>query len=951
MVTLPRVHGRDTLLAALRECCQGALVGHSSVVLVEGRPGLGKTRILQAAAEIARSLGLRAGYGLASSGDNAVPMNPLFTALFDGSPPLVDPGERSRLHYLPEQRYWLLEELESLFERAAMAHPLLVAIDDVQWADSGSLLALRTLPARLASLPIVWIVAIRAEPLRNEVRRSADRLVEAGALPARLTPLDEAAVAKVVADLVCAAPDPALLTLAQRAQGSPFLLAELIHGLQEESLVRMEDGQAVLVASRLPARVGESMRDRLAHMPELVRRVAQTASALTRSFSFDQLAAMTGEPAASLLAPVEHLLAADLLVEADGQLSFGHDLLREWVRGTLPVTALRALQRQAVDTLQKTGAPAVEIATQLADSAEPGDDAAVETLHQAARALAASDAGAAANLSLRAVTIASPHYPERVALVAETALHLHAAGRIAEGKEFADSVLRQALTAEQEARVLLSIANMFGLSADQRADADIRALALAGVSDLTRTRHLATLVHNRTTGGRSAAAAELAPTVRGAVDRTGDATSKYTLELAESGLRYLSGEFETALDRVEASARTGAAVGEPLRMVIVQYWHSEVLSVLDRHTEALQFTAANLTLAQADRQVWGALLFESGRGRHLMQMGRLDDASAALEPAVEMAEAVPLAGVLDMAAAVARGVIAIHTGDIPWLQRCLAYTESLRGGGTPAVERHAAWLSALAAMAREDSARARADVSALIRPDQAGLEARIPHDVTDEIDITRVALACGDASLCDLAVASAQTRSDRNPRVPTLAGVAAHCRGLRDDSRGDLDVAIKAFAVSPRPLALASALEDAGRLSAQQGDTDSAIAHLDRALEAYAGLGATWDVARVRGRLRRLGIRRRLPAAGRPRSGWAGLTESELSVARLVASGLTNREVAERLYLSVHTVSSHLRSSFTKLDIRSRTELANIVAGEAKLSGDQPGPALMTATDPAMATR
>jgi DNA-binding CsgD family transcriptional regulator/tetratricopeptide (TPR) repeat protein len=686
-------------------------------------------------------------------------------------------------------------------------------------------------------------------------------------------------------------------------------------------------------------------------MPELARRVAQTASALTRNFSFDQLAAMTGEPAVSLLAPVEHLLAADLLAETGGQLSFGHDLLREAVRGTLPVTALRALQRQAVAALQKTGAPAVEIATQLADSAEPGDDAAVETLHQAARALAASDPGAAANLSLRAVAIASPHYPDRVALVAETALHLHAAGRIAEGKEFADSVLRQALTAEQEARVLLSIANMYGLSADQRADAGVRALALGGVSDLTRTRHLASLAHNRTTGGRSADAAELAPTVRAAVERIGDASSKYTLELVESGLHYLSGEFGPALERVEASARTGAALGEAGRMVLVQYWRSEVLSVLDRYSEALQFTVVNLALAQADRQVWGALLYESGRGRHLMQMGRLDDARAALEPAVEMAEAVPLAGVLDIAAAVARGVIAIHAGDGPWLQRCLAYTESLRGGGTPAVVRHAAWLSALAAMARGESTRARDDVSALIRPDQAGLEARIPHDVTDEVGITRIALASDDVRLCDLAAASAQSRSERNPRVPTLAGVAAHCRGLRDDSRDDLLAAIEAFAVSPRPLALASALEDAGRLSARHGHTDGAVTLLDRALETYAGMGATWDAARVRGRLRRLGVRRRLPAAGRPRSGWAGLTESELSVARLVASGLTNREVAERLYLSVHTVSSHLRSSFTKLDIKSRTELANIVAGDVRPGGDHPGPAPVVARPPTMATR
>lgn len=103
---------------------------------------------------------------------------------------------------------------------------------------------------------------------------------------------------------------------------------------------------------------------------------------------------------------------------------------------------------------------------------------------------------------------------------------------------------------------------------------------------------------------------------------------------------------------------------------------------------------------------------------------------------------------------------------------------------------------------------------------------------------------------------------------------------------------------------------------------------MTRALETYAGLGASWDAARVRTRLRRLGVRRRLATTSRPLSGWAGLTESELNVVRLAARGLTNREAAEQLYLSVHTVGSHLRSAFAKLGVNSRVELANFVSAE-----------------------
>jgi DNA-binding CsgD family transcriptional regulator len=928
MATSPRVRDREPLLAALRERCERARAGHSSVILVEGGAGFGKTRILRAAADIAEELGLRAGYGWAAAGDSAVPMSPFFTALFDGPRPLVHAGERDKLHYLPEQRYWLLEEIESLIEQAAVEQPLLVAIDDVQWADSGSLLALRTLPARLDSLPIVWLMSIRSTAAPPEVLALADRLVDDGALRVRLAPLGEAAVAEVVADLVGADPGPALLALARRSGGSPFLLTELIRGLQEEALIRIEGGQALLLEDRLPARVGDSMRARLGRMPELTRRVARTAAVLGRSFTFDQLAAMTGEPAIALLTPVDELLAADLLADTGGVLAFGHDLIREAVRGTIPATALRALQRQAVDTLLTAGALPVEIAVQLADSAEPGDDAAVETLHQAARTLAASDPDAAADLSRRALELASPRYDDRVTLVAETALRLHAAGRIAEGKEFADSVLHQALTAEQEAGVLLTIANMFGLSADQRADADVRALALPGVPELIRARHLASLAHNRTTAGRPEEARALLSAVREAVERTGDVTARYMLELVESDLHYLADDFEPARERAEASVRTGARLADPTRTVLVRYWRSEVYSVLDRHDEALQLTSASLAWALRDRQVWASFLYEGCRGRHLMQMGLFDDARAALEPAVEMAESGPFAGILEAAAAVARGQLAVRTGDAAWLQRCLAYTESLRHAGTPAVRRHAAWLSALAAMASGDIARAHGEVQILIRSDRSGLEPQMPHDVTDEIELTRIALAAGDRALADLAVASGRERHDLNPGVATLAGVAAHCRGLRNDSQGDLDEAIEAFTAGPRPLALASALEDAGRLAARQGSADRAVTRLTRALETYADLGATWDASRVRSQLRRLGVRRRLVTAPRPSHGWAGLTESELSVVRLVARGLTNRETAERLYLSVHTVGSHLRSAFTKLGINSRVELANIVSTE-----------------------
>src|SRR6202030_2314984 len=120
----------------------------------------------------------------------------------DAREPLVAPPARPRLPYLPEQRYWLLEELESLLEEAALAFPVLVCIDDMHWADGGSLTALRTLPLRLAHLPIMWLVSFREGQARAELRAAIESLEEIGARTLLLGPLDGDAVGQVAEDVL-----------------------------------------------------------------------------------------------------------------------------------------------------------------------------------------------------------------------------------------------------------------------------------------------------------------------------------------------------------------------------------------------------------------------------------------------------------------------------------------------------------------------------------------------------------------------------------------------------------------------------------------------------------------------------------------------------------------------------------------------------------------------------
>ena len=121
-------------------------------------------------------------------------------------------------------------------------------------------------------------------------------------------------------------------------------------------------------------------------------------------------------------------------------------------------------------------------------------------------------------------------------------------------------------------------------------------------------------------------------------------------------------------------------------------------------------------------------------------------------------------------------------------------------------------------------------------------------------------------------------------------------------------------------------------LHARRAGQEQAIHHLTQAIHGYQLTGAAADTARVRRRLRELGVRRRHWAqpARRPGTGWESLTEAERAASELVAQGLNNRQVAERMYVSVNTVAFYLRQVFRKLGIGSRVELAGIVIQRAR---------------------
>jgi DNA-binding CsgD family transcriptional regulator len=918
--------GRDPELGALGEQLSRVQAGAGAVILVEGGAGMGKTRLLDEAAAMASRMSFKVGLGAADPGDSVVELAPLLGALSEGPEP---PFERAKLRDLPlraEQRYWLHQDLQTLLERSALQTPLLLCIDDLQWADGATAAALRTLLPRLAAVPIAWAIAYRpvegSDRLLNAVgqlERAATRIV--------LGPLEEPAIAQVAKDAMQAEPDDALLEMAAQAHGSPFVLTELLTGLREEHLVRIASGRAELLEDRPPHRVSESMRKRLTRLSEPSRRAATVAASLGRRFSFTELAAMLQSPPWALLEPVQGLIDADLLAQTDDQLAFRHDLTRDAVRDSIPVSARRAIDRQAADVLLAAGALPVEVAVQLAASAEPGDELAISTLLRAAETLSASEPRAGAELARRALDLAPPKHPLRGPLVTQTALLMHAAGQGEEAKAFADTALREALPAEQEAEVRLGMASMFGISPDLRADAGRRALALPEISPALRARHLARLAHNLLVGGRFHEARAALPDARAAVCASEDSRAWFTMQLVDGGFEHVDGRYQRSLEIVEDAMRSGLDGSEDQREGIVRQWARGAIRALDRIEEALELANDGVSAAERDRQGWALHLAEVWRGTDLLMLGRLRDAQAALQGLFSAEDAHLVVGLGDAEGVVALGRIAIHVGDARQARETAEIAHVMLAGGTPGVRRHAAWLLALQAMGDGDPTGARAWLCALGSEERKSILPRLAVDVTDEIQLVRIAVAADDSELAQSGLAAAECRAELNPDIATIIATAAHVRGLLGGDPDELASAVELFKGSPRRLALAAALEDLGVSQVDRGARGLAIEALGEALEHYAAAGAIVDTARLRSRLRELGVRRRLVSTGRPDTSWTALTETELAVARLVAEGLTNRDTAERLFISPHTVSTHLRHVFAKLGINSRVELTRL-AGE-----------------------
>ncbi|WP_073839799.1 helix-turn-helix transcriptional regulator [Micromonospora sp. CB01531] len=920
------LRGRDAELAALTEQLATLASGTGGAVLIQGVPGIGKSRLLAEAHRRAEAAGLRVLNGSGDPEARIIPFGSLLDLFLSTAGSALPAFTTDDNAPTASRGYWLLQDIQEHLERAALSAPLVIVLDDLQWCDESTLLALRTLPARLSSYPILWLLAARTGPSSPAARATVAALNDHLLV---LAPLSGDAVAAMSRDLLGSAPDADLLRLVSKAEGRPLLLAELLEGLRDEGRIEIADDVARLTGTGLPRRFHSSIRHRLDQVSPLARQIADVAAALGRVISVDQVAELVAQPPAALLKPLDELLSADLLAETDGRLTFRHDLVREAVQATLSPSLRLALRRQAVQQRLRHGASVVQVAAELAETAEPGDQHAVSMLRQASRELAATSPSAAAAMSRRAIELASADPLQQAAIIAESLPRFSQAGLAAEAAALADTALRQRLPAEIEAQVSLGLA----LAANQHSFPDAAraaraGAALPGLPEQVRAQLLAMLAFNLILidADEAEEAERLLPEALRVAERAGDAPATATLLTVASLLAYYRFDVPQALDLAERAAHAVDDVPHSAALWTPGIWQSVLLSMIGCVDDALAEAAAGVRSAQHSGQAALLRMWGMVRCRIYLDTGRLADARAEAEAVLAMADELGPGNFDDVTARYVLGRVALHTGDETGLTQAREVAGVMMGAEAGEIRRAGAWLAAQAAAATGDHAgmaalTAKAEQT-YFRPTPV---LPFPPDPADEPALVRMVLQAGLVERAARAAEFAEIRYRRNPDIPVFGAAAAHARGLLDGDPGLLGEAARRYAEASRPLARAAALEDAGAALRERSS-------LDEALALYEEAGAARDAERVVALLKSMGARRLRPSAGRPASGWDSLTASELQVVRLVAGGITNRQVADRLFLSPHTVSTHLRHAFTKLGINSRVALTRLV-----LTRDQDG--------------
>ncbi|MFB7231030.1 AAA family ATPase [Streptomyces fimicarius] len=399
-------------------------------------------------------------------------------------------------------------------------------------------------------------------------------------------------------------------------------------------------------------------------------------------------------------------------------------------------------------------------------------------------------------------------------------------------------------------------------------------------------------------------------------------------------LRYSAAQVQGLHAQMVAHARAALRIardhGDRTSRAHHQLWLAVALTASDEFDQAGEILAERCDPSDHVALPWVRPMWHYHRAQLKLAAGQLEEADEDAVEAVRICErlAAPALAVGPLALRIR---VAVHRHELTEANRHVVHASLLSAAASGAAREELSWVTALLHSAEENRESALDTLSPVYSgvPKRPLLLTREPHAGAC---LVRTAMSAGDSERATAVAEAARLVATRNPTVVSAVAAAAHAEGVLCNDVGRLRAAVSAYRSGPRPLSLAAATEDLALAENEAGGRSTAIGLLNEALARYQNHGARGDALRVRKTLRSLAVRRRTRGRDRdldpvegPRARWDQLTPSELRVVRLVAQGLTNREVAEKLFLSPHTVDSHLRHSFTKLGVTSRVELTRQV--------------------------
>jgi len=942
--------GRQDALRAFGEALDACGAGSCSFLGLVGEPGAGKTRLLSELAADARRRGLVVLGGRAAEFEQEMPFGVIVDALDDqveacwpdlterlgadtcgllatvlpslraAAPAPARPGGPGPGRDLTG-RYRTYRGMRRLLEDLARPHGLVLILDDVHWADSASIELLDHL-VRHPPLGRI-LVAIAYRPAQASARLAA--LLASATARGRHVPVGPLTLRETEELLGPGLSRPHCQALHEASGGNPFYL-EALARMDHPAQLRIDDADG----TELPPAVRAALQLELAGLPPTALPVAQAAAVAADEFepALAAVAAEVGEDEA--LAALNEMARRDIIRPGSaGRLRFRHPLVRRAIYDCAAAGWRLGAHARIAAHLAEVAAPAALRAHHVERSASFGDQAAVATLLEAAREVAAHAPATAAHWLEAALAIMPAEAAGsggQLELLLEVAGLRAVSGQLAEGREAAREVLRRLPLGDHARRAK---AARFCALMERQLDRPQEARAVL-LDELRRIPdpQSATAVPLRT---RLVAESLMRGDVRAAqavLDLIPESPGVHepSVAVAIAALRplpaYALGQVADAARFIEAAGQLVAAAPDDYlaEWLDAVAWLCWTETMMGRDHSALAHFERAVAIARASGQGYIISNLLAGQARVLTLFGRLAEAAAAAEEAAEVARLLGSGHQL-VFALTQQCLAASWSGDDQAAMRLgeeAARTGKGNGEWSGAQAQYALAVALINAGRREagrdtmtracnNLKRPMLDQRSLLAACEvmAGVEAEGGHHGEASRWADHAAKVARPGQEAGAALARARTLRGRQPRA------AAAQAGQAAQSFADAGLVIDA----------GRAWLFAGQAYAAAGDDGQARAELATAAQALAGCGAGALHAVAAREQRRLGVRVAVPAAaGRP-GGPHGLTQRELDVVTLVREGCTNQQIAESLFVSIRTVETHLSHAFTKLGVTSRTGL------------------------------